>query len=194
MRGHVLHSHMPPHARPNPDDDDDFADAYENPSRRVGDDSFGELPVMPRRRKAKRPARAADKPLTAKELAEFKGMILSKLTSYDPKTYAPKKVRGYTLADIKATPAQARLAIAFLEAMREEEPEYADQSVFVVPRKHIQGASGDEAEDMMPELIYEDLAELAEHIQMQRAWNRIEKSIGCYLEMNNSWSASIVQN
>ena len=93
------------------------------------------------------------------------------------------------MADIQATPAQARVAIAFLEAVREIEPDFADESVHVVPASHIQGG-----DDMEPNLIYEDLSEVAEHIMQTREWNRIQRPLGCYLEMNNNYSASIVQS
>ena len=121
----------------------------------------------------------ANRPLTEKELATFKGMILP----------------VYTLADIQATPAQARVAIAFLEAVRMTgrragaDKHFADESVHVVPASHIQGG-----DDMEPNLIYEDIAQIAEHIMQTREWNRIERPLGCYLEMNNNYSASIVKS
>lgn len=97
--------------------------------------------------------------------------------------------RYYSIADFADVgPAEARLAIAFREAMRQTEGEYGWRAVKAVPSRHMTGRK-ERPQRLM--LIYEDVRNAAEEEQFSDRWMETQDRIGAWMEMYNSASATI---
>lgn len=136
-------------------------------------DMFG-LPIDPPK---KNPLTDLEADLSPEELAAFESMILRR---YD-----------YSIQSFpNVTPREARLALLFREALRDQVGDYGWRAVKAVPAEHVSGT--------LPfgtlALIFEDVSQDADAVQFSDGWREIEQVTGASLQSYNSWSAYVTDN
>ena len=103
----------------------------------------------------------------------------------DPETYAALEramLPRYRVADLdEGTPAQVRVALHFIEALREV---CGGARVFIVPKHHISGNHSNVA------IIFDGYSTCADEVQFSERWHEVEEADGAYLESINNWSTS----
>lgn len=136
-------------------------------------DMFG-LPIDPPK---KNPLTDLEADLSPEELSAFESMILRR---YD-----------YSIQSFPSvTPREARLALLFREALRDQVGDYGWRAVKAVPAEHVSGTlpPGTLA------LIFEDVSQDADAVQFSDGWREIEQVTGASLQSYNSWSAYVTDN
>jgi hypothetical protein len=185
----------------NPDDDaDDIAPEFQLSASRVQQGLFAESAYEAKAKKPKKqppsdtrqvdmfglpiddppkknPLTDLEADLSPEELAAFESMILRR---YD-----------YSIQSFpNVTPREARLALLFREALRDQAGDYGWRAIKAVPAEHV-------SRTLRPgslALIFEDVSQDADEVQFSDGWHEIEQVVGASLQSYNSWSAYVTDN